>query len=116
MVKRQLEPGRGAEIDGNAPVKPLTSSLPTSTYKGQVYRIRLLRSSYREGGKVTNETLGNLSHLPDAQARPSFRLLRAFEITRSRRAPRQLPAVIRQRLASEAKAAQAWDLRLPNDP
>ena len=25
----------------------------------------MLRRSYREGGKVKNETLGNLSHLPD---------------------------------------------------
>ena len=36
------------------------------TYKGKVYRTHLLRRSYREGGKVKNETLGNLSHLPDA--------------------------------------------------
>jgi transposase len=30
-----------------------------------VYRTHLLRHSYREGGKVKNETVGNLSHLPD---------------------------------------------------
>ncbi len=35
-------------------------------YKDRVYRTHLLRRSYREGGKVKNETLGNLSHLPDA--------------------------------------------------
>ena len=35
-------------------------------YKGKVYRTHLLRRSYREDGKVKNETLGNLSHLPDA--------------------------------------------------
>jgi hypothetical protein len=35
------------------------------TYKGKVYRTHLLRRSYREGGKVKNETLGNLSHLPE---------------------------------------------------
>ena len=35
-------------------------------YKDRVYRTHLLRRSYREGGKVRNETLGNLSHLPDA--------------------------------------------------
>ena len=38
----------------------------TRTYKDQVYRTHLLRRSYREDGKVKNETLGNLSHLPDA--------------------------------------------------
>jgi len=36
----------------------------TRTYKGQVYTSHLLRRSYREGAKVRNETLGNLSHLP----------------------------------------------------
>ena len=35
-------------------------------YKGRVYCTHLLRRSYREDGKVKNETLGNLSHLPDA--------------------------------------------------
>jgi hypothetical protein len=34
------------------------------TYKGKVYETHLLRRSYREGGKVKHETLGNLSHLP----------------------------------------------------
>lgn len=35
-------------------------------YKGREYATHLLRRSYREGDKVKNETLGNLSHLPDA--------------------------------------------------
>lgn len=35
------------------------------TYKGTTYRTHLLRRSYREDGKVKNETLGNLSHLPE---------------------------------------------------
>jgi hypothetical protein len=34
-------------------------------YKGTEYKTTLLRRSYREGGKVKNETLGNLSHLPE---------------------------------------------------
>ena len=38
----------------------------TRKYKDQVYRTHLLRRSYREGGTVKNETLGNLSHLPEA--------------------------------------------------
>jgi len=38
----------------------------TRKYKDQVYRTHLLRRSYREDGKVKNETLGNLSHLPEA--------------------------------------------------
>ena len=38
----------------------------TRKYKDQVYCTHLLRRSYREDGKVKNETLGNLSHLPDS--------------------------------------------------
>jgi transposase len=34
-------------------------------YKGRVYTTHLLRRSYRDGDKVKNETLGNLSHLPE---------------------------------------------------
>ena len=37
----------------------------TRKYKGKVYKTHLLRRSYREDGKVKNETVGNLSHLPD---------------------------------------------------
>ena len=33
-------------------------------HKDKVYETYLLRRSYREGGKVKNETLANLSHLP----------------------------------------------------
>jgi hypothetical protein len=33
-------------------------------YKGKTYETHLLRRSYREGGKVRTETLGNISHLP----------------------------------------------------
>ena len=34
-------------------------------YKGKVYQTHLLRRTYREGGKVKHETLGNICHLPD---------------------------------------------------
>jgi transposase len=34
-------------------------------YKGRTYRTHLLRHSYRENGRVRNETVGNLSHLPE---------------------------------------------------
>lgn len=34
-------------------------------YKGRIYRSHLLRHSYRENGQVKNETVGNLSHLPE---------------------------------------------------
>src|SRR5215213_1892702 len=37
----------------------------TRHYKGRVYHTHLLRHSYREGGRVKNETVGNLSHLPE---------------------------------------------------
>ena len=50
------------------PARTGTAHVVTTTrnYKDQVYRTHLLRRSYREDGKVKNETLGNLSHLPDA--------------------------------------------------
>lgn len=38
----------------------------TREYKDKIYCTHLLRRSYREDGKVKNETLGNLSHLPDS--------------------------------------------------
>ncbi len=62
-------------------------------YKDRVYRTHLLRRSYREGGTVKNETLGNLSHLPESlieiirrslQGETFVPLAQAFEITRSR--------------------------------
>ena len=63
------------------------------TYKDKVYCTHLLRRSYREDGKVKNETLGNLSHLPDAlidiirrslQGETFVAASQAFEIVRSR--------------------------------
>jgi len=65
----------------------------TRTYRDRVYRTHLLRRSYREGGTVKNETLGNLSHLPDhlidmirrsLQGETFVPLAQAFEITTSR--------------------------------
>jgi len=65
----------------------------TRKYKDQIYRTHLLRRSYREGGTVKNETLGNLSHLPDALVDIIRRsllgetfvpLAQTFEIARSR--------------------------------
>ena len=62
-------------------------------YKDRVYRTHLLRRSYREGGSVKNETLGNLSHLPDdlvdiirraLQGETFVALGQAFEVLRSR--------------------------------
>lgn len=62
-------------------------------YKGKVYRTTLLRRSYREDGKVKNETLGNLSHLPEPlidivrrslQGETFVPLGQALEVTRSR--------------------------------
>ena len=64
----------------------------TRKYKDRVYRTHLLRRSYREGGTVKNETLGNLSHLPEALVEIIRRSLRGeifvpptqtFEIARS---------------------------------
>ena len=62
-------------------------------YKDKVYRTHLLRRSYREDGKVKNETLGNLSHLPEAlidiirrslQGETFVPVSQAFEVVRSR--------------------------------
>ena len=36
----------------------------TRHYKGKIYQTHLLRRSFRQDGKVRNETVGNLSHLP----------------------------------------------------
>lgn len=63
------------------------------TYKGTTYRTHLLRRSYREDGKVKNETLGNLSHLPEPlieivrrslQGETFVPLGQAFEVVASR--------------------------------
>ncbi len=65
----------------------------TRKYKDRVYHTHLLRRSFREDGKVKNETLGNLSHLPEplieiirrSLAGETFvPLAQAFEISRSR--------------------------------
>jgi Transposase DDE domain len=48
-------------------------------YKGRVYTSHLLRRSFREDGKVRNETLGNLSHLPDGLVDIVRRALRGEE-------------------------------------
>jgi hypothetical protein len=81
-------------------------------YKGRVYATHLLRRSYREDGRVRNETLGNLSHLPSPLIEVIRRALRGehfvaagaqFEIVRAR--PHgQVQAVRRamQRLGFEA--------------
>jgi transposase len=77
------------------PKRTGTAHVVTTTrqYRGQVYRTHLLRRSYREGGTVKNETLGNLSHLPDdlveiiraaLQGTTFVPLHQAFEVTRSR--------------------------------
>ena len=82
---------------------PIISGMPTRTgtahvvtttrkYKDQVYRTHLLRRSYREDGKVKNETLGNLSHLPEPlidiirrslQGESFVPVAQAFEVLRS---------------------------------
>ena len=40
------------------------AKIETKGKGGTVYTSYLLRRSYREGGKVRHENLGNLSHLP----------------------------------------------------
>jgi transposase len=92
------------------PARTGTAHVVTTTrkYKDQVYRTHLLRRSYREDGVVKNETLGNLSHLPDAlidiirrslQGESFVPLGQAFEVGRSRaHGPVQAVALTLQRL------------------
>lgn len=96
----------------------------TRNYKNQVYRTHLLRRSYREGGKVKNETLGNLSHLPDSlidivrrslQGETFVPLDEAFEVVGSRsHGPVQAVAAAMQRLGFASliatKASRERDL------
>jgi len=82
-------------IIDDMPARTGTAHVVTTrrTYKDKVYCTHLLRRSYREDGKVKNETLGNLSHLPDAlidiirrslQGETFVPASQAFEIVRSR--------------------------------
>ena len=41
------------------------ATIKTKGKGDRVYVSQLLRRSYREGGKVRHENLGNLSHLPE---------------------------------------------------
>jgi hypothetical protein len=77
------------------PARTGTAHVVTTTrrYKDQIYRTHLLRRSYREDGKVKNETLGNLSHLPEPlieiirrslQGEAFVPVSEAFEVTGSR--------------------------------
>ena len=65
----------------------------TRKYKDRVYRTHLLRRSYRDNGTVKNQTLGNLSHLPESlvdiirralQGETFVPLAQAFDIASSR--------------------------------
>ena len=63
----------------------------TRRYKDRVYHTHLLRRSYREDGKVKNETLGNLSHLPESEAFIGVRhQFRCGALHRTLRASRRL--------------------------
>ncbi len=73
----------------DGPVHVVTT---TRAYKDKVYKTHLLRRSYRENGRVKNETVGNLSHLPDdlvdlvrrsLQGESFATVTERFEITRS---------------------------------
>ena len=74
----------------DGPVHVVTT---TRRYNGKVYHSHLLRRSFRDGDTVRNETLGNLSHLPDSLIDLIRRSLKgetfvpaadAFQVTRSR--------------------------------
>ena len=74
--------------------------------KGREYVSHLLRRSYREGGKVRNETVGNISHLPEElvelvraglRGEPVGVLSDAFAIERSLPAGHVMAAVVMAR-------------------
>jgi DDE family transposase len=74
--------------------------------KGREYVTHLLRRSYREGGKVRNETVGNLSHLPEElvelvraglRGEPVGVVSDAFEIERSLPAGHVMAALLMAR-------------------
>jgi hypothetical protein len=71
---------------------PVHIAVTRRHYKGKEYKTTLLRRSYREGDKVRNETVGNLSHLEEwiidglramLAGRQLVDLDRDFEIVRS---------------------------------
>jgi Transposase DDE domain len=70
---------------------PVHVATTVRRYKGRLYQTHLLRRTYREGGKVKHETLGNISHLPAPVIELVRRALRGeipsdaggFEIRRS---------------------------------
>ncbi len=73
-------------------IGPVHVAITKRQYKGKVYRSYLLRRTYREGGKVKHETLGNISHLPMSVIELIVRALKgetfvgadeSFEIERS---------------------------------
>jgi transposase len=72
---------------------PVHVATTRRTYGGKTYCTHLLRRTYREDGKVKNETVGNLSHLPEPVVELIRRALRGetlvnpadgFEIVASR--------------------------------
>ena len=74
--------------------------------KGREYVSHLLRRSYREGGKVRNETVGNISHLPEElvevvraglRGEPVGLLCGAFSIERSLPAGHVIAALVMAR-------------------
>ena len=80
-------------------------------YKDRVYETHLLRRSYRENGKVKNETLANLSHLPGEALTAVRSVLRGQTLVGADEAVE----VIRSRPHGHVAAvwAQARDLGLP---
>lgn len=62
-------------------------------YKDRTYETHLLRRSYREEGKVKNETLGNISHLPPHLIDIIRRTLRGDTFVSAR----DNPAILRSR-------------------
>ncbi len=74
--------------------------------KGREYVTHLLRRSYREGGKVRNETVGNISHLPEElvelvrtglRGEPVGMVSEGFEIERSLPAGHVMAALLMAR-------------------
>ncbi|MDR1967913.1 MAG: hypothetical protein LBQ32_04350, partial [Burkholderiaceae bacterium] len=76
----------------------------TSKYKDKVYRTHLLRRSYREDGKVKNETLGNLSHLSDSVIDRIRRSLQRVSQKSCKRAPQREQRACVEKTTSQNRA------------
>jgi hypothetical protein len=79
-------------------------------YKDKVYETHLLRRSFREDGKVKNETLANLSHLPAEAIEAVRTVLRGERVVRAHDALDIVRALPHGDVAAVSEMARQVDL------